>query len=163
MSLGSRRRPLPLLLHAIGLWWAINGFSCLTKKIFMEASPFWGWPSIILPPHFTEYFFTWRTMASSHEGKIITTIPCQRIQSLVSWVCISAAKSMAALPSVPLFLWGHCQSSGTAHTLAPGLQLDPINSARVSNQYSRDRCVYYFAFIIQKQRFHFSFLTRLLN
>lgn len=99
----------------------------------MEASPFWGWPSIILPPHLTmQRFFTWRTMASSHEGKILTAVTCQRIHFTYE-LSISQPRNQWQLCWVlHLFLGGYCKSSARAHTLAPSLKLDPINSAKFS-------------------------------
>lgn len=99
----------------------------------MEASPFWGWPSIILPPHLTmQRFFTWRTMASSHEGKISTAVPCQRIQLLMSWVYLSLEINGSFAEFSTFSLGDTANQVPELTLLAPSLKLDPINSAKFS-------------------------------
>lgn len=102
----------------------------------MEASPCWGWPSIMLP-HFTKQcFFTWRTMASSHEGKI-WTIPCQRIQSLVSWVYLSLWVNGSFARCLP-FPLGTLHIKWQGSPLSTKSKTGPSQQCRVLSQYPRD-------------------------
>lgn len=125
----------------------------------MEASSFSGWPSIILPPHFTKQcFFTWRTMASSHKGKILTTIPCQRIQSLVSWVYLSFWIN-GSFAKCLLFPWGTLQIKWQSLHLSTKTTTGPSQQCQVFSQYPKDLTVLLFCLYSSEQRFFFSFLT----